>query len=455
MVKLPKRQLIATLVLTLTMCASMLRAAGPLIVKVSGERDARNVDALTNDALEYSTDDIDPVRLALPEPIVAPKFSKAKDARAVPGDDMLSPIERSPAFFESRNSSDDPPPSHEAAMHVAPWGGEPPASTWSSGDWFRTGMWYTAADFTVVRRSFPKDNTQIGSDFSTGRILNAFGPTPGVEPGVRLTVGQFLGRDYLNRDQSVEFTFFGINEFSVDDGIESAVPGFLFLPDAPGLGGFGGADTFTTEYESRFLSYEANLRLRRRLEKDRLIMAPDGTWTRQFTRGYVPSLILGLRYASIQEDFDLQSRQLNVNPAVFGGDYNVKADNDLFGVQIGGDCLDQHENWHWGFRGKAGAYVNFAEQNSTVILADPSIATTNRFEQGERANASFLGEISLLSAYQFTPNFSVRASGDLMVVTGLALAPDQVQFATTPVEEIKTGGTIFYAGLSFGMEYVW
>ncbi len=39
---------------------------------------------------------------------------------------------------------------------------------------------------------------------------------------MRLTYGRFLNRDYLNRDHSWEFTYYGINEYSTRDGITSA-----------------------------------------------------------------------------------------------------------------------------------------------------------------------------------------------------------------------------------------
>jgi hypothetical protein len=195
-------------------------------------------------------------------------------------------------------------------------------------------------------------------------------------------------------------------------------------------------------------------------------MAPDGTWTRQYTSSYVPSLILGLRYIDLDEDYGFRSRSLaeDITTAEFRGDYDIEAGNHLTGIQIGGDFVNQRERWYWGVRGKLGAFVNFAEQFTVAQFndlrapgplapGDPSIDIAPRVEKASKANEALFGEFGLIAAYHFTPNFSARASYDFMWLAGVALAPDQFTFTETA--RLAVDGVIFYQGLSLGLEVVW
>jgi hypothetical protein len=328
-------------------------------------------------------------------------------------------------------------------------------------------MWYTNADFLVVRRDRPRDQRLIGVDVTNpNHLFFNYGAGAGVEPGIRATVGRFIGRDWENRDHSVEVSFLGINEFKTGQGIRSQTDGGLILLLDQKQGGVNGADVWISDYSSRFYSIETDLRLRHRPDRDRLVMAPDGTWTRQYTSSYIPSLLLGLRYVNLNEDYSFQSRSIaeRITRSEFGADYDIAARNDLIGIQIGGDLINQHEQWYWGVRSKAGAYVNFAEQDTVAQFndlrapgpdapGDPSIDIAPRVEHASRANEAFFGELSVMAAYHFNPNFTARASYDFMWLAGVALAPDQFTFSETA--RLTLDGVILYQGLSLGLEIVW
>jgi hypothetical protein len=42
-----------------------------------------------------------------------------------------------------------------------------------------------------------------------------------------------------------------------------------------------------------------------------------------------------------------------------------------------------------------------------------------------------------------------------MWASGLALAPEQLQYSTTPVTQINTNGTVVFNGPSLGLEWLW
>ena len=190
--------------------------------------------------------------------------------------------------------------------------GEPcndePAYPWSSGEWFRTGKTYYNLDFVSVHRTRKKQRLTLGQDITQlNRGLTLESQPWGLMPAVRGTIGRYQGRDYLNRDHSWEFTFLGINEGTMNDGIQSINPNSLVTPLAQ-LNTlqsvlFNNTDIYTYQYDSRILSGELNYTVRRRPERDRMLMGPDGNWTRQSTNSNIPSFIIGARYLSINEDF--------------------------------------------------------------------------------------------------------------------------------------------------------
>ncbi|MGD0519291.1 MAG: hypothetical protein ABSA26_17270, partial [Thermoguttaceae bacterium] len=68
---------------------------------------------------------------------------------------------------------------------------------------------------------------------------------------------------------------------------------------------------------------------------------------------------------------------------------------------------------------------------------------------------SLVGEVGFEATYKFKPNLMGRAAYDFMWINGLALAPEQYQFTTTPISAINTNGSIFSHGLSLALEWCW
>lgn len=325
-----------------------------------------------------------------------------------------------------------------------------PAEPWSSGSWFRSGSHYAEVDFLVFERQRPKRRREvIATDLAlAGRVLTTYNTTFGNEPGVRATLGQNLFRDYLNRDHSIEATFTGINQFQSDDGIRGQDLNSLVTT---GIVGLNSSDTVTYNHTSNFLSYEANYRIRTRLERDRMLMGPDGSWTRQYTHGHTFSILLGLRHVTIDEEFLLIGRRDNVLESTYGGNYRVNAENDLLGAQIGGELRSQYETWSWGVLGKAGAYVNFSEVNHLVTSATVPIYGA----QPALQDSAFVGEFRLFGAYNLSPNWTLRSSFDLIGIAGSAQAPYNVDFTLSPEPDVNNHGFVTLIGMSFGMEFVW
>ena len=328
---------------------------------------------------------------------------------------------------------------------------------------------------------------------ASGFFIGNFGTTNlsfDVAAGYETTVGRYLGRDTENRDQFLEFSYWGMNSWrdtvsalgeavtynaTIEDPdnpgeaiqVPRAVAGNLFTPFPADVGGFSRALEQTATYHSDINNFELNVWLRPR-GRNRLVLRPNGRWRRECQSGQFFSFLFGLRYLSIDEQFDFASRgRINVfdddgnlvADSMLSGNYFVRTHNDLAGIQIGADLIQRNCKWSWGVRVKAGPAINFSDQVSRVVTSAPNdpfaTETLNERRVASQDEVSLIGEFGFIGTYQARPNLTLRASYDFMWITGLALAPEQITFDTNPPTTINTNGIIFYHGLSLGAEWTW
>lgn len=342
----------------------------------------------------------------------------------------------------------------------------------SSGDWFSNGRWYGSAEMLWFDRSrnyrrllaydatippAPGVRIPVGSFSTTGRPFN-------LSPGARITLGEYLGRDYLDRDRSLEMTYYGGLSFYQEDSF-NAVPGSVLIsPLANGVPGFSGAQNMTTAHNSIFNSMEWNYKLHRRLGRDQLVMSPNGNWSRHAERAWLPALIIGTRVANVNESFTFTSRRADLDPSVFSGNYAIQAQNWLWGMNFGGELISQNEFYYWGLRGRATPAMSFtANQQSVFGVNDATAPPASLFATGQVSRASsaqqfapgFVGDLSLFAGWNVTPNFSLKAGYDFLWVAGIATATRQFDLNNVRGNPHDGGGQIFYNGLSFGCEGSW
>jgi len=389
-------------------------------------------------------------------------------------------------------------------------------------------------------------------------------------PGYTVTLGRYLGRDSANRDQFIEFTYWGLNHWETSkdtNGIlkpeYTTVPAEGFLETTVvGITNKGSSVTYPGETEPRKLTtppisrysgtlrspfllsteltderrpefvqdpqlvetalaldmsfnnvlqhsmaykstandFEINARLRPRGRADRLVLDPNGKWRRECQPGNFVSYLFGLRVMSIDEAFRFGSNgqiisfryaepqevqdpndpqadptteyevlsQLEDN---VGGDYAVRTHNDLFGFQVGADLIYRKCRWRYGVKAKAGPYVNFSDQFSHVTTdaailrgnfpdansayEDQTFAAQDIRRRGRKNSVALLAEVGFVGEYRIRPNMNVRAAYDFMWITGLALAPEQMQFRPDPTNAVNTNGHIFSHGITLTAEWMW
>jgi hypothetical protein len=337
------------------------------------------------------------------------------------------------------------------------WGCRP-ALTESTGTWLRRGLWYTEIDAVVLNRQWNRDDKVLATDsFTQGLPFNRLRLSrtdPGAVGSVRLTLGRFLFRDVQNRDHTMEFSAFGGGEAGQDDmltsGIDAQTLDVPFGIDFNNLS-FDGSESMSVNYDSRFTSFEVNYRVKERMRRDRMVLTPSGEWVRTANNGVTKQYLAGLRYFDLEDA--LVWRATNI--ATFGGEdgvYRVDTSNDMFGFHLGCNLLMEHDRWNVEIGGKGGPYINDVKANSAMIITNDE--ADSFIKRNREPTLAFIGEFQLIARYHLRPNVSLRAGWQMMYVSSVALAPNQIDFSPDEGRFPYTGDP-FYNGAIFGFESYW
>ena len=321
-----------------------------------------------------------------------------------------------------------------------------------TGTWFFRGHWYTRHEFVAMVKKRPNNRifaTDTSSYLNTQRLTPDSDPH-GYEPGVRITVGNIIGRDQHNNDHALEFTFFGLFDFSSFARLRAREPGSINTAVAGvgfGYPGFDEANGQVFQYDSDLNSLESNLLIRSRLEQDQVQLQPNGKWVRHSNPGSITSYKMGFRYMSLNERFLYTSRGPN------DGDLDTYTYNDMFGPQVGGEYMEQYENFSVGASAMAGGLYNFAGRK-TRLTTQVDGRHEIRAEESIDDQLTFVGDFRVFGAFHLRPHMTLRASYQVLLVAGIATAVDQV-FLKPAFPEFDTRGDAFYHAVSFGFEQVW
>jgi hypothetical protein len=353
--------------------------------------------------------------------------------------------------------------------------------------------------------------TNSGTVANPFQVLNAKQFGLDVAAGYNFTLGHYFCHDRNNNDHFVEFTFWGLNSWhsskvingylipiydenvtynssegaAINSGqllplqvLPQVLVGSLRTPfptprDFPAATdqqktlsiAFNNGIEQDFSYRSTMNNFELNGRINPRGEPDRLVLHPDGRWQRQCQPGTFMSYLYGIRFMQVDETFTFHSlgqgqfgEDVTLPAQNAAGDYDIVTHNDLLGIQIGADMTFRHCRWAWGVESKAGTYINFANQISTINANVVNGLSRPAYDQrlvANRYEAAFIGEVGFQATYKFRPNLMGRAAYDFMWVTGVALAPEQLQLVANPVNRLNVNGTIFSQCLSLGLEWMW
>lgn len=343
----------------------------------------------------------------------------------------------------------------------------------SSGTWLRRGFWFGEVDFWMVSRSWDKHGLTLASEeairtthpLSNGYIvsntLNIEGHSPGAEGMGRVKLGRFLFRDSRNRDHFLEAAWWGGGSFEQAVSLESATAAATTNPglqvsnfiDRVNIS-FDGAEQMDYFYKNQTNTIEVNYEVRQRMDRDQLLLQPNGEWVRTANATKTLSFLAGIRYLNLRELLDWNSTN-NSNTAVDeSGFYNVATENNMLGPQLGGSISHEAARWSLSLSGKAGAYWNRIDLNSRFQVGTDAIRNSG-LTNSEEDDLSFIGEVETLAKWHLRPNVSLRAGMGLFLVESVALAPHQVNFIPGGFAPIANGGDSVFVGGSLGIESYW
>ena len=199
-------------------------------------------------------------------------------------------------------------PSPVQGIETGLWDGCEPGNCCSvcGGGYCQPPLWFTDQEVRIINRSRPRRVTlatqrSIGRDPITNTLIFVFpdvfntrSVNYDVAPGYYATVGRYLGRDSQDRDDFLEFTYWGMNtwvdsNFINNDqrttetffGVRTIGVGNLSSLFPVDVGGFNRADSQTVSISSEMHNWELNLRLRPRGRPDQLVLQPNGRWRRE------------------------------------------------------------------------------------------------------------------------------------------------------------------------------
>jgi len=428
-----------------------------------------------------------PAEIALGDATLPGDGPSVLDRWAAPAEGTPFPSE----VIESPLALGDEPPLEEIPVERMPYEA-------SSGGWFGTGDYYGSAEILFMSRG-RQYRRVLGYDSylltltplqryeilkNKQGVMTTDALPYNVSPAARITVGEYLGRDYLDRDRSLEFTYYGGLSFYQQDAWNAVINGsyqtYLVTPLSDATPGFTGAQQFLTTTNANFNSMEVNYKIHRRLGRDQMVMVPNGDWTRHAERGWLPSLFFGTRLANFNEQFSFSGRAFDQPLSTFGGDYLIQTDNWLWGFNMGGELISRNEFFYWGLRGRAAPAIAFdgtqqqmnarntGYQNPGAVPAqgspvppsgDPRAPFPTGTEvwkmAGQQIGPGFLGDLTILAGWNFTPNSSIQLGYDFLWVAGVATASRQFNLNKIKQNQIDPGGQVFFQGFSFGYNHSW
>jgi hypothetical protein len=337
---------------------------------------------------------------------------------------------------------------------------EDAAPVYSSGSWFAPGRMFWYADSIWWGKDDPRPVAlarENARQFLTSDARQRF------VPGLRTTVGTVLGRDAGGRDHVAEVEFQGLLHWiarldmrpnaldGLDTQLNNGRPNNANFPggvQGSAVAGFDDANFASYEYTSDLNTFSINYRIRTRPGRDQMALQPNGEWVRFGDGSQIRSGLAGLKVLFLNETATYASQNAANTTR---GNLRVDTDNTLVGPQYGLDLTTKTDDISFGFRGRLGGLINFAAMDVRATTVNPNNTRTLEVSENQ---LSLLAETGLFASYHLRPNFVLRAGYDVMFLSGLSLAAENLSLTPTFAQQNVSGDVILHGG-SIGFESYW
>lgn len=247
--------------------------------------------------------------------------------------------------------------------------------------------------------------------------------------------GFSIGAEFLtDPDRTYDFSFLYMTEWEAERMVCGCCSLVFPFNDKCYTNDFNGADIAVGKYSSRYWQIEANY---------------FGHLTPRNVNYFAFAALMGLRYINLREEFDLA-----FSTCLDTSNYNINTHNDLYGVQVGGNLqINPMPRLSFEIQSKFGYMVNRCGQDN--FLGDCNNNIVLRDFSSKKFNGSWLIDFSSWMRYQLFPSFDFHGGYQLIYLTDLALAPEQIDKKTCPVNEnrLYDKGQIFLEGGFVGIGF--
>jgi hypothetical protein len=292
---------------------------------------------------------------------------------------------------------------------------------------------YAQADGLFWHRIGTGCNQVLVLNTTTGDPLLSAGDLDfNLSGGPRFLIGWQPDPCHCSRCCAWELSYFGIFDWTADAVVTG--PGNLAIPGDLGLASnnFLLADRISALYHSEMHNVELNCIKSCCLDDCTRI-----------------DFLAGVRYISVDEDYILSATDFTEGTSA----YEVNADNDLFGVQLGGRLRRAWCRWAVELTGKAGIFYNDVQTSQLIrdfpnnfVLRDTTASTDG---------PAMLGELGVILIRPINDNWNFRVGYNLLGLGGVALAPNQLDFSLAGVANIDKDGWFLAHGGLIGVETRW
>ena len=311
------------------------------------------------------------------------------------------------------------------------------------------GGWESYAVFDVL--FMQRDNTTNDGPLviDGDNLATAIG-TPDLQfptaPGIRTVYGQH-GPESLGW----EVGYLGVYGMFAD----AAAAGNANLDIAPPLSnevaGLRGASAARATYASVLNSAEANVLLTERcVHRPRL----SGYAAECHSCAFTLDWLAGFRWAGLDEQAALA---FGASPAALATGYAVRTSSNLFGGQLG---VRGRADWQaWAVEGWAkAALAGSVLAQSQDAIVDSVTGDIYRSARGSRTDTpGGIFDVGATLVYRLTDTWGLRFGYRMLGLTGVALAPDQFDFAADTRAGTRLDGnqTLWLGGANLGLEARW
>ena len=318
---------------------------------------------------------------------------------------------------------------------------------------------------------------EYGYNSSTGNteVVNLIAPNASfdVSLGVELGLTRYLGRNAFNYDIWAQLDFSGLHkwaeheDFMTNGFYESqfGVPGlntvgYSYTPEGESeeVEAVSYSQDVDLDYKSFWNEGEIMLQFRKRGRPDPLVCQPNGRWTRQCQGGPRYTHQFGVRYISYNEELAWTGYGNRYVDGSFDssnditGRVEIETQNRMIGLSLGGEWLDKHCVWCWGFNWRVTPGLNFAK-------AEISEYSTydNLYLNYSSSNTTLAcgGDLGAFMRYKIQPHWVLSVEYKFNIVTNLALAAHNGTIQNNGEIMMENNTYLYFQTLSLGSTFVW